>query len=148
MSEVFVNQCGLRWLPLQDGGGRVLASPDLETNTSGLLVLITGTNSVRAGVWGRNLCVTDSVEHGTAKPLVRWALGRGFAVVAFDPNDPAIKEDETREGAFHCVAAWQQVVARSPEACPIAIVAHSFGGACCIDCLFHTAPGVSSSKPA
>ena len=75
MSEVFVNQCGLRWLPLQDGGGRVLASPDLETSTSGLLVLITGTNSVRAGVWGSTLCVTDSVEHGTAKPLVRWALG-------------------------------------------------------------------------
>ena len=85
--SVLVSELGLTWLDLPHGalGNRVLASSDLGTNADTLLVLMPGSGAVRAGVWGRNLCVSDSLEHGSSVEWVREAFTRGWSVVSFDP---------------------------------------------------------------
>ena len=82
-----MSELGLTWLDLPHGalGNRVLASSDLGTNADTLLVLMPGSGAVRAGVWGRNLCVSDSLEHGSSVEWVREAFTRGWSVVSFDP---------------------------------------------------------------
>jgi len=120
-------------------GSKFLATKDWQSNPN-LLVLITGTGSVRAGVWGRQLCVVDSLEHGTGLEMMMWAVGtKGWAAVAMDPNDPAgvvddADQDPDTRGLLHCVAVSKLLSARA-QATSMFFVAHSFGGACFIDSL-------------
>ena len=61
--------------------GKFLATSDWRLNKH-LLIVIPGTGAVRAGVWGRQLCLVDSLEHGTALSVVSWAANeKGWGVV-------------------------------------------------------------------
>ena len=133
----------------QETPDKVLASTDFLTNQTGLLVLITGTGAVRAGIWGRQLCVADTFEHGSAVEIARWAiLQRKYGVLAMDPNDPIFSSagDNTEGGGGveHCLTVWKYVLGRA-KAANIFVIAHSFGGACFVDCL--AASCVSSASP-
>lgn len=124
---LMTRELNLRWLELPGStGNHVLASPDLETNTDTLLVLIPGSGSVRAGVWGRQLCVTDSLEHGSAVEWAQEALEKGWAVVSFDPNP---NNGGDLNGTPCCVRSWQTFVESRSPAKRVVVVAHSAGGA-------------------
>lgn len=128
---------GMEWAGLATGG-LVLRSTDAATNAKGLLVLITGTGSVRAGVWGRGLLVALSAEHGCCLPMLRRARERGWAAVAFDPNGGDAAGDGEK-GFHHCVDAWHATV-DAAAAARVFVVAHSLGGACLVECLDRAAP--------
>lgn len=121
--------------------GKVLATRDLETNTAGLLVIVPGTGSVRAGMWARGLLVHNSLEQASVHGLLRHALERGWAAVCFDPNrleagdgrKTPLAGSRTREA--HCASAWRQCVTGASPAARIAVVAHSAGGSWLLRCL-------------
>jgi hypothetical protein len=125
----------------------VLISEDFFTNSKGCLVLIPGTGTVRAGIWGRNLCITDSIENGTIYDSALWAKKNGYSVISFDPNWYEDEMTDINGGAFHCVRAWFEFILgkgkegskkASPSPSQLFVWAHSFGGPCFIDCLHHT----------
>ena len=124
----------------------VLATADLLTNENGLLVLITGKGGPRAGIWGRQLCIADSLEHGSAWTMMHAAVSRGWAVLAFDPNrntdDDGRKIPGSKTPEEHCVTAWRAFVtgvsngpAGPSPARQIGVIAHSAGGGWLISCL-------------
>ena len=125
----------LQWRDLPAGrgadGNRVLASADVASNSGTLLVLMPGSGRVRAGVWGRQLLVSDSVEHGSMVEWVQAAADRRWAVVVFDPNP---NNGGAISGADCCVESWRAFVAPSP-AQRVVVVAHSAGGAWLLECL-------------
>lgn len=117
---------------------RVLGSADLRTNGRALLVLMPGSGSVRAAIWGRQLCVADCIEHGSAVRYIRAAVSRGWAVVCFDPNrkGPSGEPyDNGPKGAAHCAHAWRAMVAGASPARRVAVVAHSAAGSWLLGCL-------------
>ena len=64
----------------------VLASEDLWTNTRGLLLLMPGSGGVRAGIWGRTLCLLDSLRMGAMLECVAEGRRRGLSVLILNPN--------------------------------------------------------------
>ncbi|KAG8467637.1 hypothetical protein KFE25_006689 [Diacronema lutheri] len=121
--------------------GKVLATADLERNSTGLLVVVPGTGSVRAGMWARGLLIHASLEQASAHGLISHALARGWSVVCFDPNRldagdarrTPLAGSRTREA--HCASAWRQCVTDASPAARIAVVAHSAGGSWLLRCL-------------
>jgi hypothetical protein len=138
---------GMRWRQLEPPAnappgaptGKVIETPDLETNTRALLVIIPGTGQVRAGMWGRGLLVHTSLEQGSSLGLLRHALARGWAVVCFDPNKLTSDSGETLAGSAtreqHCYTAWSQRVIRASPARRVSVIAHSAGGSWLLRCL-------------
>lgn len=140
---------GMRWRQLDPPAGapagaptgKVLVTADLETNAYGLLVIVPGTGTVRAGMWARGLLVHNSLEQASVYGLVQHALARGWAVVCFDPNrldagdsrKTPLAGSRTREG--HCFSAWRQCVTEASPAARVAVIAHSAGGSWVLRCL-------------
>ncbi len=43
--------------------------------------------AVRAGVWGRSVCINDNFELGSMMPQVDWALRKKIPVIIMNPNE-------------------------------------------------------------
>ena len=119
--------------------GKFLATSDWRLNKH-LLIVIPGTGAVRAGVWGRQLCLVDSLEHGTALSVVSWAANeKGWGVVLMDPNDPALveegNEDDDTRPVLYVMDVFRALVAHAAKNAKFSFIAHSFGGACFVDLL-------------
>lgn len=115
----------------------VLATADLLTNPHGLLVLVPGSGEVRAGIWGRKLCVTDCLEHGTMAAMFRAARRRGWAAVSLDPNrtrSDGMAVLGSESAIAHCEKVWRRLVVPAAAA-QIGVMAHSAGGSWLLHCL-------------
>jgi hypothetical protein len=58
----------------QYGKAPVYISPDWKSNTKKALILIQGTGDVRAGVWSRRVCTSESLDLGSMIPQVKFAV--------------------------------------------------------------------------
>jgi hypothetical protein len=134
------------------GGGTQVGSvdgcwvPRLPLSSfAGLLVVVPGKGKVQAGIWGRELCMSHSIEEGSALLHLREARARGWGVVLLNPN---AKQDrstfvQTKLGYLSFDLQWREVVvapllsaaAPSPSSPtpqphpPIFVLAHSQAGA-------------------
>jgi len=139
----------------------IFVTPDLETNSNKLMLLIQGSGAVRAGQWARALCINDTLKSGSILPYLQKAIAKGFAVIVFNPNlnhapkdplsrpkresffipgKPRLPEVETvkiplnESPPEHTIYVWDMFGKNSP-AKEIVIVAHSAGGTCTLSLL-------------
>lgn len=109
-------------------------SPDLETNTDKLIVLVQGSGAVRPGQWARALCINESLDHGSMLPTIKAYRDDGYAVAVLNPNehfwvdgDERVPIPGNRTSTKHFLLAYDQVISNSP-AKHMVILCHSAGG--------------------
>lgn len=87
-------------------------SPERNKNLRAL-VLIQGMGAVRAGVWGRSVCINDNFELGSMIPQVDWALRKKISVIIMNPNEnfcwkESIPFNESMES--HAKFVWRNYI--------------------------------------
>ena len=50
------------------------------------LVLIQGTDPVRAGIWARSVCVNENLYMGSMLPQIEWATKLKIPIMVMNPN--------------------------------------------------------------
>lgn len=91
-----------------------------------LLILIQdfGDEDLRAGEWSHCIEIYDSVSKGSQLLYIRQALDSDFAVLVMTPNNPELRDDDSRKA--YALSVWKFVNSRTYTT--IAIVAHGNGG--------------------
>ena len=116
----------------------IYVSPDWKTNKKRALILIQGTGAVRAGVWARSVCITDSLDHGSMLPQIKFAVENKMACLVLNPNfdksDYKKDVDPRIDGMVkHCIYAFKKYIVNRSEADEVFIIAHSRGGKCLVE---------------
>jgi hypothetical protein len=95
----------------------------------------------RPGVWGRQLCLNDSLKSGSQLPYIERALKEGYSLVVLNPNQNIVdvgKEKMPVEGSEspedHTKYVWDNFIVPS-KAKDIVFVSHSYGGSCTVSLL-------------
>jgi len=120
------------WLPrgVEPGEGCTIFVSQGYECAEKLFLIIQGSGRVRAGTWGCNLCINDSLEHGTMLPYLRMATALGYGVIVFNPNENRVegKPIPGSENPSNHVAYVMEHVVPQCSAKGIDILAHSQGG--------------------
>jgi hypothetical protein len=120
------------WLPLGVSPGEgcpIFVSQGYE-RADKLLLIIQGSGRVRAGVWGCNLCIHESLEQGTMLPYLRMATALGYGVIVFNPNENRVEGNPIlgSENPTNHVAYVMEHIVPQCAAREIDVLAHSQGG--------------------
>jgi hypothetical protein len=120
------------WLPqgVNPGEGCPIFVSEGYQSAEKLFLIIQGAGRVRAGIWGCNLCINDSLEHGTMLPYLRMASALGYGVIVFNPNENHVegKPIPGSENSSNHVAYVMEHIVPQCSAKGIDILAHSQGG--------------------
>mmetsp|Transcript_9807 Transcript_9807/g.11783 ORF Transcript_9807/g.11783 Transcript_9807/m.11783 type:complete len:317 (-) Transcript_9807:75-1025(-) len=139
--EVFYlleKECGLNKVWLGDENdvcSFVFVSPDLNTNTEKLLILINGAGAVRAGQWSRKVIINVGLKEGSMIEYIKRFKSTGYSILVLNTNDNASKGKRipgSETPYIHAQTAWKKLVAPSPAKF-ICLVAHSAGGVVAVD---------------
>ena len=88
--------------------------------------------AVRAGVWGRSVCINENFDLGSMIPQVYWALLKKILVIIMNPNENYYKNEiiplnESMES--HAKFVWRNYILNSGFS-KLLVIAHSAGGGC------------------
>jgi hypothetical protein len=133
VSAQLVELCGLEPLDVGPDGknsATVYASRGLACSTSPLLVLVCGSApGGAAGVWGRSLCINESLHEGAMFDFIFRAEELGWNVLVADPNCNSVGDvpiPGSQCPQLHLQTVWQQHIAPC-HASRVMMVAHSYG---------------------
>ena len=125
-----LTECELveEWLPEASPKIDVLTSKDWSTNRNTALIIIPGSGKVTLGQWSRGLCKDIGLRFGTMKSYIDFAHSANFSLLIMNCN---VHTQETPNNRSNALLAWRTFVPRCPAE-RIYIVAHSYGGICCV----------------
>eukprot|EP01133_Synstelium_polycarpum_P012358 gene12358-14498_t len=115
----------------------IFTSPDFETNTERLMVLICGSGEVKAGQWARSLCINDGLQTGSMLSYIQQAIDNKFSIIVLNPNlnyvnGRSVTGSETPPK--HVIYSYDNFISKSP-AKDVVVVAHSYGGQLSVELL-------------
>ena len=120
---------------------QIYCSEDFFTNPK-CLIIIQGTGAVRIGIWSRQICINDCIEHGSMISYIKTAKEKKYSLIILNPNErnddnkdknKIIKEFPTMEK--HCIYVYNNIIKKNDKIKEIYIVAHSMGGYCTVEIL-------------
>lgn len=126
------------YIPLDHRHGEpwsfVYATPDIFSSDK-ILILIGGSEPVRAGIWSRKAIINDSIDAGSQIPCIKQAMREGYAVLLLNQNQTYVKVDglkcEVRESETplkHALYVWDNIVLANTKAHHVAFYVHTAGG--------------------
>ena len=120
---------------------QIYCSEDFFTNPK-CLIIIQGTGAVRIGIWSRQICINDCIEHGSMISYIKTAKEKKYSLIILNPNErnddnkdknKIIKEFTSMEK--HCIYVYNNIIKKNDKIKEIYIVAHSMGGYCTVEIL-------------
>ena len=65
---------------------QIYCSEDFFTNPK-CLIIIQGTGAVRVGIWSRQICINDCIEHGSMISYIKTAKEKKYSLIILNPNE-------------------------------------------------------------
>jgi len=133
IGEMLPVVCGLEPIPLAPA--TAFGTPGLAEHAGPLLLLVCGSApGGDVGVWGRALCINNSLHEGAMFDYIFRAKAAGWAVLVADVHG--------EPSSTHMRKLWEQVIAPMPST-QLLVVAHSAGAHFSME-LFQSTPEARS----
>jgi hypothetical protein len=119
-------------VPNEPGGAPVFFTPGAFLSPARLLILISGSGRIHAGVWSVGVCAYHGLHAGSVLPCLDEAARLGMEVLVLNPNHPGARLLPGRGSAAirHTLEVFETVVIQSFRPKRVFIICHSFGGQC------------------